>query len=208
MLTNKQESLIIACLLGDGYISKHIEGQKNPKLEIQHSEKQKDYLMWKRDLLERHGLKVSKVYSVGRNGYEAYRFRVDLTKEDGLYLRHRFYPNENKTITRHDLNKLDELGLAIWFMDDGCRRVSWDKKKNKCTGRSLHLATHSYTYEENVIIKNYFKVVWNIEMNIRRDGKHYYLAINATNAKKFIPLIKPYMLESLLYKIDLKYIEK
>lgn len=199
----EQMALIIGCFLGDGHLTKYKNKHNNTQLSIQHSGDQLSYLEWKRDLFTRNGFTVSKIYDVSRK-FPAYRFNVTLG-ESGNILRHQLYPNNNRTITRHHLNYLNDLSLAIWFMDDGCRKVSWDKVKNKCTGRALHLSTQAFNYEEHLIMQTYFKKVWGVETKIYKDREHFRLSINATNAKIFIPIIRPYIHESLLYKIDLKY---
>ena len=200
--TKQQMSLIIGSILGDGSITKYKQGERNSQLTIQHSGKQLEYLTWKRQLFIDAGFKVSKIYDVSRK-YPSYRFNVNLGKEGNL-LRHQLYPNGNKTITRHHLNYLDELGLAIWFMDDGTKQVSW-KKDGRCSCRALHISTHNFTYEEQELMVKYFKVVWNVEVKIYKDRTKFRLNINATNAKTFIDIIKPHIHPSMEYKIDLMY---
>ena len=199
--TNKKDSLITAMILGDGYID------NNNYLSIQHSGKQKDYLEYKMNLLKELNLKISNTYDVSRNGFEAFRQNC---REPELckYYKHLFYPNKNKTITRNLLNRLDSEGLAIWFMDDGSCTKTY--KNGYGQGRYLSIATHSFTKDENKLIVKYFKVVWDIYVKIRtakRKNKtdSYYIVFNATNAPKFIEIIKPYIIESMKYKIDFDY---
>lgn len=204
MFNKKQKSLIIGSVLGDGSITKHYPGKSNPYLTIQHSEDQLDYLLWKRDRFEEEGFKVSRVYDVSRK-YRQYRVNISLpTKEHGIYLRHLLYPNNNKKISRHILNMLDAEGLAIWYMDDGGKRVRYDQT-GRCIGRSIGIATHSYTLEEHEIIKQYFDVVNDVDIKIYKDKQYYRLHMNATSANKFLPIIEPYVHETMLYKIDLEY---
>lgn len=200
--TKRQMSLIIGSILGDGYITKYKEKKYNSQLTIEHSEKQLDYLKWKRQLFIDFGFKVSKIYNVSR-AYPSFRFNVILG-EDGNILRHQLYPNGNKTITRHHLNYLDELGLAIWFMDDGTKQVSW-KKDGSCSCRALHISTHNFTYKEQELMVKYLKIIWNVEVKIYKDRKKFRLNINATNAKIFINIIKPHIHPTMKYKIDLMY---
>lgn len=201
-LNQKQMSLIIGSILGDGYLTKPNKSNKLTQLSIQHSKKQLEYLNWKRSLFLENNFEVSKVYDVSKN-YPSFRFNIKLG-EFGNVLRHQLYPNSNKTITRYYLNYLDELGLSIWFMDDGARQVRW-LKDGRCGGRALHISTYNFTYEEQLIIVKYLKSVWGVEAKIYKDRKYFRLNINATNAKIFIPIIKPYIHETLTYKIDLMY---
>ena len=50
-LTQLQKSIIIGCILGDGYL-RIFPGRKNALMEINHSAKAKDYVDWKYSVLE------------------------------------------------------------------------------------------------------------------------------------------------------------
>ncbi len=197
ILNKKQMSLVIASVLGDGYLPK----KDNSILSIQHSVKQYKYLVYLRNKFIENGFEVTGIYNVSRK-FEAYRFNVKLPIEDWKILRHHFYPNGNKTVTRHLLNYLDEEGLAIWFMDDGNREIHW-KKDDTLSHWSLGLSTHSFTKEEHQIIKQYFKTVWNIDLSIIRDRQYYRCRFNTTNSKLLIRLIENYIEESMQYKITI-----
>jgi hypothetical protein len=201
-VSKKIKSLIIGSLLGDGYLSK--ERNRGNYLEIQHLDSQKRYLIWKRERFIEEGLTPSKLYFLTK--YNGFKFQVYGGKFNGILLRHQLYPNNNKTITRHHLNWLDEEGLAIWFMDDGGKVLT--KRNGNICGRYLKISSYNFTYDEHVIMKNYFETVWNIFPSIKMDkGKYYWLKFSATEAKKLISIIKPYIHEDLLYKIDLQYKE-
>ena len=105
-----------------------------------------------------------------------------------------------------DENLLTPLSLAVWWMDDGC--LSIYKPKGERYGK---LCTHSFTLRENELIKKYFSVVWNIECKIKIEKqKYYFIRFNATEMKKLINIIYPYVLEipSMVYKIDMQYVNK
>lgn len=76
---------------------------------------------------------------------DGYILRVRLSPEVAKSYRHSFYPNGNKTVTRHLLNELNDDGLFIWFLL---------KSKNKDHG--LQLETSRLTEDEVDIIYNYF----------------------------------------------------
>lgn len=199
-ISKKLESLIIGSVLGDSYLSK--ERNKSNYLECQHSIKQEQYLLWKRQRFIEEGLYPTKVYNLPK--YKAVKFQIAGKSFNGLILRHQFYPNNNKTVTRHLLNKLDAEGLAIWFMDDGGKVIC--HRNNRICGRYLKISTYSFTYSEHLIIKRYFENVWNIYPSIKMDkGKYYWLKFSAKEANKLITIIQPFIHETLLYKIDLQY---
>lgn len=202
-LTKLQRSLIVGSLLGDGYIAQPSPGKGNPTLCIQHSDSQLDYLLWKAERLREAGFDNIGIYRVRNGRYKAHRIIVPLG-DYGKILRHQFYPNGNKTITRHLLNMLTAEGIAIWYMDDGGICIH-KKKDGSIKGREVHIATHAFTYEEHVIIKRYLDVVWNVQAKIYRDRNWYRLAFNATEGRKFLDIVRPYIHPSLSYKVDMKY---
>lgn len=201
--TAKQKSLIIGSLMGDGWITKGTKG--NPVLSIQQSKAQLKYLQWKKERFEAEGLVVKGIYDVTKKGspYPAYRIDVVLG-EYGKVLRHQFYPNGNKTITRHHLNMLDKEGLAIWYMDDGGLCIH-KKKDGSVKSREIHIATHNFTYEEHLLIQKFLSAVWSIDVNIYRDRTKYRLACGVLQGKKLFRLIEAHVHPVMTYKTDLQY---
>lgn len=202
-LNEEQTSFLIANILGDSYLTKNTENYP-VRLEIQHSIKQIEYLKWKRDAFISLGFNVGKIYDVSRK-YPAYRFSVIFSRDIGKKLRENFYPNGKKSISRHYLNYLNELGLAIWYMDDGSLTIHKEKNGTVC-GRECFLSTHSFSEKENKIISRYFSNVWGIVFKVSKDREYYRLKSNATNANLFFDLIRKYVHPTLHYKIDMKYL--
>lgn len=196
--TKTQLSIIVGMVLGDSYITKFRKKRANSYLSTQHSKKQLEYVKYKMNLLKSLGFEVSKLYDVSIM-FKSIRFDC---RNPHLYnqLRSVFYPNNNKTIKRKWLNYLDKKGLAIWFMDDGSLT-----KRGKSGYISLH--TNSFNKKEHTIIIKYFKQVWNLHPTLRvtrRKDKNqsYFLTFNPNETRKFINIIKPYICNSMLYKVD------
>lgn len=125
-------------------------------------------------------------------------------------LNDKFYKNKVKTVSKELLNKLNPLGLAVWYMDDGQLCLQTDPSdRSKYLSRRARIWSLSFTYEEHLIIKDYFKNVWDINIKIykclKKGGIKYYIEFNSTEFKKFRNIIKNYIIPDMLYKIDLKY---
>ena len=108
------------------------------------------------------------------------------------------YPNGKKEYTRQVLDLLDAQGLAIWFMDDGCI----DRPVDKNPMGILNTCGHKPNGEEEVVIQKYFEEVWNIKVSLNKNHGRYRIRMSNPEFKKFIEIIKPYIIPSLLYKID------
>lgn len=203
--SKKQISFIIGMWLGDGWISKNYFKRANSFLGCQHSTKQIEYLKYKRSKLEELGFKVSNIYNVSNNYGDIIRFDC---RDPYLFnqLRLVLYPKNNKTIKRKWLNWLTAETLAIWFMDDGSLT-----KRGKSAYASLH--TNSFNKKEHDIIIKYFKQVWKIQPTLRvvkrKDRKQtFFLTFSVEETKKLISIIKPFLIDSMKYKVDFNFNEQ
>lgn len=119
-LTRNQKSIIIGTVIGDGYLQR--TGAKNARLRLEHGRTQKEYLLWKirnlsrlfqgkpTDLSRRHP-KTKKLYLYSR-------MQSDSTPELGK-IHKIFYSNGRKQIPQCLDQYLDDLAMAVWYMDDG-----------------------------------------------------------------------------------------
>ena len=57
------------------------------------------------------------------------------------------------------------------------------------------------SYNEHLLIQKYFKERWNIEVTIQKDGEQFMIYFPKKSKEKFAKLIKPYVIESMSYKI-------
>jgi hypothetical protein len=199
-LSKEQKSLLIGLLIGDGTIS------SNYVFKLSHSESQREYLEWKVKLLDifkikNNGIKeyISKCgYNIGKNVLYSQMSLIPTIKA----LRRSIY-TPKKTITRKLLNWLNPLGLAIWYMDDGCINVNTSKQRSSIQ-HTIKIATCVDEKTVNIIIK-YFLEVWDIKFRPFKEGKETFSIASSSekDCKKFINIIKPYIeqVPSLLYKI-------
>lgn len=198
---NKESrNLLISMLLGDGTIS------NNNVFKLSHGYKQKEYLKWKIKLLNDYGIKNNglKEY-ISKKGYNVgdvvYYTQLSVIPFIKLLRRIVYKPKKNYS-NRKLLNRLNALGVAIWYMDDG--HINIRKTNDKIHGFYIKLAT-CLSKEENQIIIDYFKEVWNVSFYQFKEGKNTYsLCCGTKEGVKFIEIVKPYVTEcpSMLYKIQ------
>ena len=129
---------------GDGYISNQKQIKKGKTyqynyLEISHGQHQGEYIQWKANLCTSVTGRKS---NVRRKKYKAKKINgVDVPESLGYtfvntspyfrILRKWLYPNNKKKLSKKMISYLDELGLAIWYMDNGCNITFHLHKKNK-----------------------------------------------------------------------------
>ena len=193
-----KNGIIIGMVLGDACI------EKTGRLSLGHGEKQREYLDFKADLLQNFFNVKKYERTINLNGKEF--IQVGLRTNQTPYLRQlrKVLYKPNKEINLRQLKKLTPLGIALWYMDDGSLLFQRDKE-GKIESRKAYLNTQGFSREENEIMVNYFKDEWNINCKIHRDKNYYRLYFNSTELKKLIEIIKPFIINSMNYKICMRY---
>ncbi|MCD4666509.1 hypothetical protein K8R47_01715 [archaeon] len=190
-LTKKEDQMILGGLMGDLYC--RIQRTcKNANIEGAHCKKQEKYLLWKVKSLNSLSFNLRRL----KEGYLFFESRVYPCLN---YYYNLFYKNGKKEISKNILNKIDEFGLSIWYMDDGC----YNRR-----GKSCNIHTNGFSYEENLIIKKWFETRWKIYPKITGIKKvdypgkvWYFLRFNVNDTKKIIEIVKDYIHPSMRYKI-------
>ena len=208
-ITSIAEQVILGSILGDGMITKwkRFEDSKknlNSNLVIQHTEPQKDYIFYKKKLLEENGIRCQSIKvlpgEIIKEKYNSVINGVEL-KANSRYIlctrraisfnkyRDMFYKS-SKYVNRY-IYKLGALGLAIWFMDDGSSNNS-----------RYFLHTNCFNKNSINLLQNMLKHNFNIysSVNKRRDNQ-YILYIKAKSRELFTSIISPYICDSMKYKL-------
>ena len=124
--------------------------------------KKRDLLVYVQNIFEQYHYKTELVECSTNHGL-SYQLRVQISPEITQHYKHQFYPNGNKTITRHLLNELNDDALSIWLT-----------LNSHPVDAGIALGTMKFTEEENLLIQKYFQVVHKINLNLRwQRGKPY-----------------------------------
>lgn len=175
--TDRQYSIIVGSLLGDGSISKQSSG--SCYFSKCQTERRIQYLNWHYDEL--------KPYSSSVNSYDNYakgkKYRksnfITCVHEDFKTLRNKWYP-ETKKIVPNDL-QLDPLSIAIWFFDDG---------SNEKHARLCKFATYCFSKEDcEFLCQQLFR--FNIKAYV---GDKNIIRVRTESYKNMVDLVKPYMI--------------
>ena len=213
MFDNRLEfkSAVVGMVLGDGCIT-NPKGRTNCILSIQHSVAQKEYALYKKDLLEY--LTAVSIYEYyrpdTREEFKGTKPSVTIhTRRHPFYskLRDRMYVDGRKQITEHILKIISPLGIALWYMDDGTfiprMRTMYG---NQARDWQLRIATCSFSEAEHSLAQYYFNkrfnITWKIERRKNRnDNWQYLLALyKISEIEKFFNLVGKYIVPSMSYK--------
>lgn len=205
--------ILVGMCYGDGYLNvrKNKRGFWKSDLVIVHSIKQLEYLTWKHE-------RLIKIFG-GKNTiamFDQFLPRTDkvyrmcrVSKSNSYFrrLKHAIYKNGVKKFTRNTLNLLTPEGIAVWYMDDGHagRNYNRDDKVS-----SVYSTISTYCSEKEArIICDYFIEKWGIEFRVgydmtkRSNPEHsHIIRVNTHMTRRFVKLIKPYILPSMQYKIS------
>lgn len=179
------EQVLLGSLLGDGSLHKRVGN--NPFFYENHSLKQRDYLEWKRSILSRKlRIKDTKPTS----GYTQQPLCGIASGNSPLLAQ---YVNVRSALEH--LDRLTPLGLAVWYMDDGCAT------------NGFRLSTEGFTEEQNWILRDFLSERFGIETEVgsydKAGRKLFYLHGGIAAKRQLVSLCKPHIHPVLAYKFDL-----
>lgn len=193
--SQKQKAILIGIILGDGFLQK--TGAKNARLRLEHSEKQKSYLVWKIEqfpkLFEGKPKLLTRLHPKSMQEYQYIRAQSNSTPELGK-LRKLFYPDHIKHIPPNliDLSK-NTITWAVWYMDDGYYYFR---------DKSAFLYLGKINKREAEIAKEALKNNLQAETQIKdKKNKGFALYFSPNETKKFHKKIKSYILPMFHYKL-------
>ena len=216
-LTEKDKSILIGLLLGDGYID------DKGRIYIEHGEKQKDYCIYKAKLLHSVcGGKDIKVHEYIRNRsilkdkkqfkestFTTYSFKKQ--SQSFIQIRQILYNSDRKKyISEEILQYLTPEVIALWWMDDGCltKKYTYQNNEKKHCGYMLRLCTY-LPKEQNEIIQKFFEDQYQMKWNVvkadgAKDDTQWMLRCGTIEGRKFLNIIREYIIKnvpSLSYKV-------
>jgi hypothetical protein len=199
-ITDKKElvKLVSFMVMGDGGVYKY---KKNAKFIMNMIQKNKDYVLLCRDILE--NITSTKIYSVDKGEGRQPQYRLE-TKTHPFFtkLRDRIYVGNYKSIDVHALKLLDYEALSFLYMSDGS--IYKDFRPNIGMVNPSYKVTLNLkrlSYGDLFILKKALKDKLNLEWNINKNGKYYYLTLRTKDINKFMKGIRPYITDSFKYKL-------
>ena len=188
-VSDKQMEILAGSLLGDAYIS------KRGAIQIEQGENQKDYLFWKhKELKTIVSGKISKV-SRKKNGLTHFSYRF-FSKQYFRPWRKVMYRSGRKIIPASVLELITALSLAVWYMDDGCKKNNY----------SVIISTDGFSVASLKKLRAMLQEKWFINTRIvfkTTAGKKYRrLTIGSYDLVRFFELIRPYIIPNMKYKIS------
>ncbi len=182
--------------MGDSWLTKPI-GRGQSGLLFGQSVIHQDYFKWMEAELTSHITSTNQFIPKSTFNSKTYvRFRT-VRHPFFTHLYEILYPLGKKTISWKYLENLTPLSLAVWAMDDGSLSVV---KKQSC---SFHFCSHGFSKNENEIIISFLKEVYGLKAKLGIYKEYFYIRLIKSETEKLIRLVRPHIIESMKYKIDL-----
>lgn len=188
-LTHEQEQVLIGTIIGDGCIFKCKKARFH-RLNLAHSIKQEQYFMMKFNILAPivKTLPKKRSWIDARTNNEYHEIRLQsLTDKMFSNLYAHWYSGGKKILNLENLQKIDALGLAVIFFDDGYYlRGGGYLSMNNFDNKSIENF-------QSFLLSNF-----GLETKIHKGGSLYF-------KRKVFPklksIIKPFATPDVLYKL-------
>jgi len=179
---------VIGTVLGDGCLAKNKLG--DVFLLIHHCAKQKEFVEYKRKLFDSFTIMPVK-FALTNFGHGSFKFST-LTHPTLKDLYSKIYIDGKKRISKEILEHLTLLGFALWYMDDGYKETETN---------DYYICTHSFSLEDQKIIRDQLRRKFDIWTTIQKVGKYYKLYICRRSKEQFEKLIIPFIISCMEYKL-------
>jgi len=192
-LSSLQKQYIYGGLLGDDCLKKPVRS-KNAYLVISQNKIQKEYVVFKRNIMSDFVNTEIKYYKDLRKGRKGQFYFRTISHPVFTKIYKLIYGSGKKTVSSYWLEQLTPFSLAIWFMDDGSIAR---------TTRQMRISTESFGKKELLLLTRLLRKKWNISPKIISSpikGK-FVLLFTASERDKFFSLIKSFVIPKMSYKL-------
>jgi hypothetical protein len=197
-ISTTQKEIMHGMILGDAYLQK--TGEKNARLRIEHSAKQKDYVDWKYNQLENifqsKPKKLVRDHPKNQRQNTYYRLQSNASPVFGK-LRSLYYDKNSTKIIPSSIDQIlsRPLTIAVWYMDDGY----YDRRD-----KSAHIYLPKYSEDQlDQLVKAFKQWGINPRTYCRPDRKACQINFTGKNKEKLMSIIQPYLIQAMRYKSPL-----
>lgn len=182
-------------ILGDAYLQK--TGRQNARIRLEHSDKQKDYLVWKvsffPEFFQGKPTLLSRNNPQYKKTYHYIRWQSNSSPEIGKY-RDIFYQNGRKIIPNNFIKLFDNpRTLAIWYMDDG-----YLYQRDRMT----YIYLPKYTPKDMEILLRTLMDNFGLKPVLKiKKGGNQVLVFSVEETRKLINIIRPFVFNQMKYKL-------
>lgn len=183
-LNDDQIQIVLGSFLGDGHL--YFVAKSRYRLSEVHGMPQSDYAKWKSSMLN------CDTFIVKNNGYSGNDAVKFTTKTFGMSSE---FPNSKTSCPQWIIDKIDARAIAIWFMDDGSKNTILPNNNGSAT-----ISTCSFDEDTQIRLVNKLRSL-GIECSYKKYD-YFSIYFSKNGFKSLCNLIRPFVHESMTYKID------
>jgi hypothetical protein len=196
-----EKQLLLGTLLGDG--SMQWGSKLHGRIRFTHGQVQEAYCCQKAQVLRSYVKTQPQIVKNRGWGDKSCVFSTVLTPAFSFMHALAYRPDSTnpqklvKTVTQEWLNLLTWEGIAWWYQDDGTLTQAG----------GVHISTHGFPQEQVELLANMLtqRGVTAKAQQVKKGQKIYFIiVIGAEATRKFIEKVKPYVHESMMYKVNLQ----
>lgn len=191
VITSDQEQVILGGLLGNMSCPCP---RRTALLSMSHSERQRDYMEWKFAALTNLSPSMREHFvKAKRDGSQKYAALEMATRSAPVLNQYRELCYDAQGIKRFSwewLSKIKELGLAVWFMDNG--NVYQQRHQKAITARIELMPANA---EELAMVIRYFIEYWNLypRVSARKTSRSFLLRFSKQDSARLLEIISPWV---------------
>jgi len=188
------ESIVVGLLLSDGWLSlSQSNTVKNARLGFKQSLDKFEYVWFVFNVLSHYCERYPYTYSNIRGGKIHPSITITTRALPCFTLLYNiFYIDNKKVIPSNIYNILTPVALAHLIMGDGTYR-----------GGGIRLCTDSYSLQDVVRLINVLIIRYRLNPTVHTDRGRYRIYIPKNSMLILIPVVKPHMVPSMLYKLGI-----
>jgi len=190
----RERSIITGLMLGDGCMER--VSNRSARMLIRHEVQQREYVNFLYSELFRFVKTPPKKTSETDKRFDIKTFRYSFktcSSPDFLSWHIKFYDkNRKKKLPNNIKTLLDDLALAIWFMDDG-------SFKNDSKG--LLINSNYFDVKKQRKLQRVLTEKFKVHTTLHTLGRWKRIYIPAKESPKFAKIIAPHIIPSLKYKL-------
>jgi len=181
-----EQQVVIGSLLANASLMVDSRGGKY--FYVQHDFSQLPYMAWKARTLTRLGPVINqRLFFVPEKGrFDVEHFLSTLSHNLFEELAKEFYPVDKKVIPLSCVEKLEPLGLAVWYQDTGCLTAGIEIRSNFAEAYSLEPVAGALTDK------------FGVDFTVSNGTS---LLVEASQAKRFLDIVTPFIHPCMLYKV-------
>lgn len=204
MNSSELKGYLTGLIFGDGHINKGITKRSFSIKSIN-----KEFINKIKNDLEsctnfKIKIKHTPFYNNGCNHKESWELRIKAHPYFNKKYHHFYNDYKRRIASKESLNWITPNGIANWYMSDGYVCLV-GKTKNIIKNRRIDFCTDRYNINTIQSMCKMFENRFNIETSIIKRGKVYRIRIKQNSYEKFINLIRPFIINTMMYKLYLGY---